>query len=102
VTLATVGGWLRALNIATVALCENYTPDATKILRQPQLVAYLKGQLNALGPKAKAAPFVQQLIGQMDAIAKLTDIPEGGTMSEEDVQKLHQISDELVAAIASA
>ncbi len=102
VTLATVGGWLRALNIATVALCENYTPDATKILRQPQLVAYLKTRLDALGPKAKATPFVQKILGQMDGIAKLTDIPDGSTMSEDDVRKLHEISDELVAAIANA
>ena len=102
VTLATVGGWLRALNIATVALCDNYTPDATKILRQPQLVAYLKTRLDALGPKARATPFVQKLLGQMDAIAKLTDIPDGSTMSEDDVRKLHTISDELVATIANA
>ncbi len=102
VTLATVGGWLRALNIATSALCENYTPDATKLLRQPQLVNYLKSRLDALGPKAKAAPFVQKILGQMDAIAKLTDIPDGSTMSEDDVRKLHTISDELVAAIANA
>jgi hypothetical protein len=102
VTLATVGGWLRALNIATAALCENYTPDATKILRQPQLVNYLKSRLDALGPKAKAAPFVQKILGQMDVIAKLTDIPDGSTMSEDDVRKLHEISDDLVAAIATA
>ena len=102
VTLATVGGWLRALNIATTALCTDYTPDATKILRQPQLVAYLKSRMDALGPKAKATPFVQKILGQMDTIAKLTDIPEGTTMSNDDVQKLHQISDDLVAAIANA
>jgi hypothetical protein len=102
VTLATVGGWLRALNIATIALTENYTPDATKILRQPQLVAYLKGRLDALGPKAKATPFVQKILLQMDTIAKLTDIPEGSTMSKDDVKKLLQISNDLVSAIANA
>lgn len=102
VTLATVGGWLRALNIATMVINDNYTPEATKILRQPQLVAYLKKQLEGLGPKARDVPFVKKIIGQMDAIAKLTDIPDGSTASKEDVKKLYQISSELAAAIVNA
>ena len=102
VTLATVGGWLRGLNVATIALLENYEPDATKLLRQPQLVAYLKTQLEALGPKSKNLPFVRTIIGQMDAMGKLTAIPDGRTLSKDDLKKLNQISTELVAAIANA
>ena len=102
VTLATVGGWLRGLNIATLALLENYEPDSTKLLRQPQLVAYLKGQLEGLGPKSKDLPFVKKLTGQMDAVAKLTEIPDGTTMSKDDLRKLNQISNELVALVANA
>lgn len=102
VALATVGGWLRGLDIATMALSDSYDAEATKLMRQPMLVAYLKRQLEGLGAKAKAAPFVAKLIGQMDGIAKLTDIPDGKTMSKEDLQKLNKISSELVAAIAGA
>lgn len=98
VALATVGGWLRGLNIASMALTEPYDAESTKLMRQPLLVAYLKRQLEGLGAKAKSAPFVTKMIGQMDAIAKLTDIPDGKTMSKEDLQKLNQISSELVAA----
>ena len=102
VTLATVGGWLRGLNIATTALSENFEPDATKLLRQPQLVAYLKKQLEGLGPKSKDLPFVKKIVSQMDVVAKLTDIPDGSTLSMDDLKKLNQISNELVAAVANA
>lgn len=98
VALATVGGWLRGLNIASMALADNYDADATKLMRQPMLVAYLKRQLEGLGGKAKGSAFVTKMISQMDAIAKLTDIPDGKTMSKEDLQKLSQISGELVSA----
>lgn len=101
VALATVGGWVRGLDIATMALGMNYDAEATKLMRQPMLVAYLKRQLEGLGAKAKGAPFVAKMIGQMDAIAKLTDIPDGKTMSKDDLQKLNKITTELVAAIAS-
>ncbi len=102
VALATVGGWVRGLNIATMALSETFDADATKLLRQPMLVAYLKKQLESLGAKAKSAPFVSKFIGQMDAIGKLTDIPDGKTLPKEDVQKLQQITADLVAAAAGA
>ncbi len=101
VSLATVGGWMRGLSVATSALTETYDAEATKLLRQPLLVNYLKKQLEALGPKAKATTFVTKMIGQMDEIAKLTDIKEGKTMSKEDVMKLKQISGDLVAAVAA-
>ena len=62
----------------------------------------LKKQLETLGPKARDLPFVKKIIGQMDAVAKLTDIPDGSLMSKDDLKKLNQISNELVAAIANA
>ncbi len=79
VTLATIGGWLRGLQLSTLALTTNYDADATRLLRQSALVAHLKRRQNALGPEAKDERFVELLGSRIEEIRKLTDGPASRT-----------------------
>src|SRR5262249_18549003 len=99
VTLATVGGWLRGLQLSTLALMTNYDADATRLLRQPALIAHLKRRLNALGPDAKDEPFVELMGSRIEDIRKISDGPPGATLKTEDVKKLNAIANELMAAL---
>ncbi len=98
VTLAVVGGWLRGLNIATMALSEDYDAKGTQVLRAPKLVAYLKERLDKLGAKSKDLPFVKAALAEMEGMMKTVDFKDGETLKKEDVQKLYQTSSKLVAA----
>ncbi len=99
VTLATVGGWLRGLQLSTLALLTHYDADATRLLRQPALVAHLKRRQNALGPEAKDVPFVELLGTRIEDIRKLTDGPAGAPLKADDVKRLNAIANELMAAL---
>ena len=99
VTLATIGGWLRGLQLSTLALLTNYDADATRLLRQSALVAHLKRRHNALGPEAKDERFVELLGTRIDDIRKLTDGPANAPVKPDDVKRLNAIANELMAAL---
>jgi hypothetical protein len=99
VTLATIGGWLRGLQLSTLALTMNYDADASRLLRQPTLVAHLKRRQNALGPEAKDEPFVELLGIRIEDIRKLTDGQANAPLKLDDVKRLNAIANELMAAL---
>ena len=100
-TLATVGGWLQGLHLVADALSEQYSEKASMVLRQSALVANLKEMLGKLGDGTKADPKVKALLDQLDEIEKRTTVPQGKPVAKEDVQKLNQISRDLVKSFQS-
>ena len=99
VTLATFGGWLRGLQLSTLALAAHYDADATRLLRQPALVAHLKRRLNALGPDAKEEAFVELAENRIEDIRKITDGPASAPIKADDVKRLNGIANELMGAL---
>jgi hypothetical protein len=99
VTLATIGGWLRGLQLSTLALMTNYDADASHLLRQASLVAHLRRRQNALGPDAKDDRFVELVGERIDLIRKITDGPAAAPLKPEDVKQLNAIANELMAAL---
>jgi nucleotide-binding universal stress UspA family protein len=92
VVLATLGGWLRGLQVVSSALAERYDADASKVLRDPMLIQHLQEQVNALGPEAKGQPFVTAFMAKAEEIKNLVSFDKEAAMSEEAVAKLAQIS----------
>jgi hypothetical protein len=43
ITLVSIGGWVRGTEVVTGILVQNYNTEDAKLLRQPALVAFLKG-----------------------------------------------------------
>lgn len=99
VTLATIGGWLRGLQLSTMVLAANYQADATRLLRQTALVTYLKRRQNALGPEAKDERFVELLGARIEDIRKLTDGPTSVPLKPEEVKRLNAIANELMVSL---
>lgn len=99
VTLATLGGWLRGLQLSTMALTISYQADASRLLHQPALVAHLRRRVGALGPDSKDERFVELLGTRMDEIRKLTDGPPSAPVKVGDVKRLNAIANELMVAL---
>ena len=96
VVLASLGGWLRGLDVVSATLAEQYDAEATKVLRDPALIKYLKLQVEGLSAEAKAQPFVKGFLEKADEIQRLVNFPTDGTMKKEDLVTLSQTSSQLV------
>src|SRR6202035_6181985 len=48
ITLVSIGGWIRGTQVVTGLLVQTYSPEVAKLLRQPNLVGYLRAKLDQL------------------------------------------------------
>lgn len=99
VTLVTVGGWLRAMEVMSGYLAKNPTEAGAKLLRQPGIVSFLNKRLEGLSEKSAADPTVVGVRGKMGEIEKLISFPLDKAPSAEDVKKLNALTTEVVKEI---
>ena len=99
--LASVGGWLRGLNIVSEALSANYVADQTGVFRQAELIDYLKQQLDSVGTATKQDSFVSKVLANIDEIKQICTLPRDGTVPQDKVKRLADISSELLGTLKS-
>ena len=100
VTLVSIGAWVRGTQVVSDVILRNFSQQTSCILRQPELVEFLRSKLDKLSPKTKDTPLIKSVDTQLDAIAKTVSFPYGATPSKDDVQKLSAQATELVNVIA--
>jgi hypothetical protein len=93
--LVSLGGWLRGTEALSALVLQNYSPERSKLIRQPALIDYLEKQLRAMSSDIRARPIVVKLLDGLHTIRSLVG-SENGPLSEEIVQKVHRTCAELV------
>jgi hypothetical protein len=93
--LVSLGGWLRGTEALSALLLQNYSPERSSLIRQPELIDYLQEQLHAMSNDIRARPIVVKLLDGIHTIRSLVE-SENGSPSEETVQKVHGVCAELV------
>ncbi len=88
--LISLGGWLRAFEISTAAVSQNYTADKSRQLGRADIVEYYIANLEDLHPEIKQRPVVQDLIEGLDAMRPLLDVPPGKAFTEDEVKDLRE------------
>ncbi|MEI6536351.1 MAG: hypothetical protein WCN98_13475 [Verrucomicrobiaceae bacterium] len=86
--LISLGGWLRAFEISTDAVAQNYTPEKSRQLSRTDIVEYYIASLEDLHPEIKKVPAIQDLIEGLQAMRPLLDVPAGKAFTEEEVKDL--------------
>ena len=99
VILANLGGWLRGLDLVSGALSKDYTADATKVLRQSGLIAYLNARVDKLEAPASTSKEVALIKSKLGEIEALCNFAQDATLPQDKVQRLHEITSELVKAV---
>lgn len=99
VVLASLGGWLEGLRVVSGHLKDNYSEDNSELLNQGGLIGYYAGELDALGSDATTNPLVGAVKDGLLSIQ--TALPEGeaAKVSQESVQKVNDVSSQLVTLI---
>lgn len=98
--LVIVGGWLQGGRCVTSVIAENYSPEASGVLREPRLVDSIKKNMDALPAPFKDDPLVVKINGLLPEIKKRINVDLRAAVKEEDVKWLHQTFDDLVVQIA--
>lgn len=101
VTLMTIGGWLRTLEILTGYLSTNYTPEGARRLRQPAVGSYFARKLDAMPARISASPMITALRRELPAIYAAVSFPADQPPTAEDLGKLKNLASGIVASIGT-
>lgn len=93
--LVSLGGWLRAFQIATDAVSSNYNPDKTRNLARKDIAEYYVSSIEGLTPEAQALPVLQKMLAGLKELLPLMDAPEGAVLPEAQVKALHDKATQL-------
>ena len=86
--LISLGGWLRAFEISTDAVVQNYTPEKSRQLSRTDIVEYYIASLDNIHPEIKKVSAIQDLIEGLQAMRPLLDVPAGKAFTIEEVKDL--------------
>jgi hypothetical protein len=101
ITLVSVGGWIRGTQVVTGLLVQAYSPEVAKLLRQPNLVDYLRAKLDALPQRIRQDKLVVQVNDELGTIAKLVSFPADHVPSAEEVKSLNLAAAKLTKEIST-
>jgi len=100
VTLITVGGWLRGVEVISGHVAANYSELGAKLLRQPGIVSFLNKHLEALPEKVREDATVKLARKKMAEIEKFIAFPLDKAPSVEEVKQLNKLAAEAVKEIS--
>lgn len=88
--LISLGGWLRALEISTKSISDNYTEEKTRQLTRRDIAEYYLMSLDSLHPSIMKNPALQALRKGLSEMLPLVDVPEGKALTQDEVKTLYQ------------
>ena len=99
ITLVTLGGWIRGTQAVSGWIANNYTDQAAKLLRQPEIIALLRNRLLALPAKTQQDDTIKQIDPRLGAIQQMVSFQPATVPSIEDIKKLNVSATDLINQI---
>lgn len=87
--LIALGGWVRALEASTAALCEKFDAGRARVIFYPDAPAYFNEILHGLNPQTAQKLHVDQMCVLLDELANQMDLQEGEQPSADKVNALN-------------
>jgi hypothetical protein len=100
VTLVTVGGWLRGLEVISGQIGAHYTELGGKLLRQPGVVTFLVQHLDKLTEKTKDDSSVKTVRKKMGDIEKFVSFPPDKAPTVDEVKELNKLAADTLKEIS--
>ena len=99
--LVSLGGWIRGTDVLTRLVSQEYRPEKAELLHQPDLLWYFSKRIDAMPPRLRKDRRVEKIRKTLDQIRPLIGKDSGTQISLADVQKINQMSAELVKEISA-
>lgn len=100
-SLITAGAWLRALEVGSRAAELSGEEAAAGLLRQADLVGWLRSELQQLPENARGGPVVTRTDTTLAAIGEKMNVPAGETFGAERVLAIRQTTGQFVADMSA-
>lgn len=100
--LISLGGWVRALQIATQSVIESYQPEKTRQLGRRDIVEYYLMSLESLHPSVLELPHVKKMHGALRGLMPLMDVPEGKALTLDEIKAIGHQADQMARIIGGA
>jgi hypothetical protein len=99
--LITAGAWLRALQVGSRAAELAEEESCTMLLRQPDLVAYLRLRLDELPEKARGGPVVTRVGQALETVREAMTVESGGVFDAARAGLIHRETAQLVEQLGA-
>jgi len=99
--LVALGGWLRALEITSTAVADDYTPERARRLIQPELLDYFTDRVSTLNPNFKKTKLAQTIQKNLTAVKAITAKPVDVPIEKDEVKKIRDMGREMNKLISS-
>ena len=98
--LVSLGGWLRGVEIVSTLVADDYTPERTKRLIQPEALDYFIDRLGTLNPNLKSHALFQSIDETLHALRAAIVKPDNAELTVEDVKKVRDLARDVNVKIA--
>jgi hypothetical protein len=100
--LIALGGWLRALEIASTVAADDYSPERARRLIQPELLDYFLDRVSTLNPNFKKTKLGQTLEKNLLEVKRITTKPVDVPIEEAEVKQVRELARDINKRISSS
>lgn len=100
--LVSLGGWLRAFEIATRSVADHYTPEKSTRLLRAEIASYYQMSLDHLNPRLASHEALVKIRDGLQELVPLMEKPEGATLTQEEVNVLAARAATLASIVTGA
>jgi hypothetical protein len=90
IILVSLGGWIRGTQVVSGVIDKNYDEKLGQILRQPELLRFIRAKIGTISPEMQADPLVKSVNTQLVGIEEIVAKPFGQGLTAAEVTKLSQ------------
>ena len=99
VILVSLGGWIRGTQVVSAVVAKNYDEKLGQVLRQPELLRFIRSKLKQISPELQNDPLVKSVDAQLMAIEQIVAKPFGQALSLAEVTKVNESVNKLMQEI---
>jgi hypothetical protein len=90
--LVSLGGWLRGMEIVSTLVADDYTPERTKRLIQPEALDYFIDRIGTLNPNLKSKGLFQKIDETLKAVRAVVVKPDSAPLTLDEVKKIRDLA----------
>ncbi len=99
IILVSIGGWIRGTQVVSAVVAKNYDEKLGQILRQPELLGFIRSKIGQVSPDLQNDPLVKSVNDQLRGIEQIVAKPFGEGLSLAEVTKLNESVNKLMEEI---
>lgn len=94
--LISLGGWIRALEVSSVAVDKQFSPERARKVMRKDIAGYYSDCITGLEPRISARPNYSAMRDLLDDLSKKMNLENGQEATPESMKEIRKISTQLV------